>query len=114
MRVRDRLLEHPAVYGAWQAPFAAQKFAPVDRWLRQHEVRRVLDVGCGAGTNARRFKGIEYVGLDINERYLEVARTRFPGTFVQARPSVEVARPWRAATFTSWSSYYRRTNRSRG
>jgi hypothetical protein len=25
---RDRLMEHPAVYTVWQAPFAAQKFAP--------------------------------------------------------------------------------------
>lgn len=63
MRARDRLLEHPAVYRAWQAPFAAQKFAPVERWLRTHEVQRVLDVGCGAGTNAGRFDGVDYVGL---------------------------------------------------
>jgi len=81
---RDRLLEHPAVYSAWQAPFAAKKFAPVERWLRSHPIRRVLDVGCGAGTNARHFSGVDYVGVDVNERYLEVARARFSGRFVQA------------------------------
>ena len=27
-------MEHPAVYAAWQAPFVAQKFAPVERQLR--------------------------------------------------------------------------------
>ena len=84
MGARERLLEHPAVYSAWQAPFAAQKFAPVERWLGSHKVRRVLDVGCGAGTNAGHFIGTEYVGIDHNERYLEVARARFPGEFVQA------------------------------
>lgn len=84
MGARERLLEHPAVYSAWQAPFAAQKFAPVERWLGRHKVRRVLDVGCGAGTNAGHFLGTEYVGIDHNERYLEVARARFPGEFVQA------------------------------
>ena len=84
MGVRDRLLEHPTVYSAWQAPFAAQKFAPVERWLREHKVRRVLDVGCGAGTNAAHFSGADYIGVDINERYLQVARTRFRGQFVQA------------------------------
>ena len=54
---RDSLLEHPAVYAAWQAPFAAQKFAPVEKWLRGRTIRRVLDVGCGAGTNAEPLQG---------------------------------------------------------
>ena len=84
MGARDRLMEHPAVYSAWQAPFASQKFAPVERWLRDHEIRRVLDVGCGAGTNAGRFPDVDYVGIDVNERYLQAARARFPGQFIQA------------------------------
>jgi SAM-dependent methyltransferase len=81
---RERLLEHPAVYSAWQAPFAAQKFAPVERWLRDHDITRVLDVGCGAGTNAEHFTGVDYVGIDVNEKYLQAARARFRGQFVQA------------------------------
>lgn len=84
MGARERLLEHPSVYSAWQAPFAAKKFAPVERWLRHHPVRRVLDVGCGAGTNAQHFTAADYVGIDVNERYLESARARFRGQFVQA------------------------------
>ena len=84
MGALDRLLEHPAVYAAWQAPFAAQKFAPVERALRDHQIRRVLDVGCGTGTNAGRFQGIEYVGLDINEKYLAVARSNYGGRFIDA------------------------------
>ena len=84
MGARERLLEHPAVYSAWQAPFAAQKFAPVERWLRDHEIKRVLDVGCGAGTNAEHFAGVDYVGIDVNEKYLQAARARFKGQFVQA------------------------------
>jgi SAM-dependent methyltransferase len=80
----DRLMEHPVVYSVWQAPFAARKFAPVERWLRGHDIRRVLDVGCGAGTNAERFINVEYVGIDVNERYLQAARARFPGQFIQA------------------------------
>jgi SAM-dependent methyltransferase len=80
----DRLLEHPAVYAAWQAPFVNRKFAPVERRLAGTNVRRVLDVGCGPGTNARRFAGAEYVGVDINERYLAIARRRYDGRFIQA------------------------------
>ena len=85
MGARERLMEHPAVYAAWQAPFAAQKFAPVERALRAHDVRRVLDVGCGTGTNADRFKDADYVGVDINERYLEVARSPLPRPIRQRR-----------------------------
>ncbi len=84
MGARERLFEHPAVYAAWQAPFAAQKFAPVERALRDQDIRRVLDVGCGTGTNAGRFKDADYIGIDINERYLHVARTRFRGRFINA------------------------------
>jgi len=81
---RDRLMEHPAVYAVWQAPFARQKFAPVERRLSERPIRRVLDVGCGTGTNAGRFQGVDYVGLDINERYLQMAREKYAGRFVQA------------------------------
>jgi SAM-dependent methyltransferase len=47
-------------------------------------MRRVLDVGCGPGTNAPRFSGAEYVGVDINEEYLAIARSKYAGRFVQA------------------------------
>ena len=80
----DRILEHPAAYAAWQAPFVATKFAPVERALARRDVHRVLDVGCGPGTNARRFQNAEYVGVDVNDHYLEVARKKYRGRFVQA------------------------------
>jgi SAM-dependent methyltransferase len=83
-RLVDRILESPAVYAAWQAPFVAQKFAPVERRLAHARVGRILDVGCGPGTNAARFSAADYVGLDINERYLAIGRTRHRGTFIQA------------------------------
>ncbi|GAC1586597.1 MAG: class I SAM-dependent methyltransferase [Acidimicrobiales bacterium] len=49
---------------------------------------RVLDVGCGPGrhTRALALRGIETVGLDISERFIEIARTDAPpdATFVRA------------------------------
>lgn len=84
MRFIERLLEHPAVYAAWQAPFVSQKFAPVERRIGQQQIRRVLDVGCGPGTNASRFAGADYVGVDVNERYLAIARAKYAGRFIQA------------------------------
>jgi SAM-dependent methyltransferase len=80
----ERVMEQPWVYRLWQAPFADSKFEPVQRHLNVKRPRRVLDVGCGPGTNAPRFSDSEYVGIDINEHYLEMGRARHPGKFVQA------------------------------
>jgi len=41
----------------------------------------VLDVGCGPGTNRSQFGDADYLGLDINERYIEHARRRYGGDF---------------------------------
>jgi SAM-dependent methyltransferase len=78
----DDILAQPFVYRLWQAPFAAAKLAPVLRYNDLRQIRRVLDVGCGPGTNARVFKDTEYVGVDINPLYTEYARRHFPGTFI--------------------------------
>ena len=80
----ERVMEQPWVYRLWQAPFADRKFEPVQRQLNLKRPRRVLDVGCGPGTNAPRFHGADYVGIDINDHYLQLGRTRHPGLFVQA------------------------------
>ena len=84
MRFIEWILEHPTVYAAWQAPFVSQKFAPVERHLRHQDIQRILDVGCGPGTNAPLFAGADYVGVDINERYLAIARAKYRGRFIQA------------------------------
>ncbi len=77
-----RLLARPLSYRLWQTPFAEAKFAPVLRYNDLARVRRVLDVGCGPGTNAHHFAGVDYLGIDINERYVEYARRRHNRDFV--------------------------------
>ncbi|MDP2957355.1 MAG: class I SAM-dependent methyltransferase [Longimicrobiales bacterium] len=72
-----RLFEIPWVYRAWQAPFQEQKLAPVIRHNDLATVRRVLDVGCGPGTNAPHFRGLDYLGLDINPEYVAQAKARY-------------------------------------
>jgi SAM-dependent methyltransferase len=69
-------MERTLVYRAWQAPFAERKFAPVTRHNDLGAVRRVLDVGCGPGTNATHFERSDYLGIDINPLYIESARRR--------------------------------------
>ena len=78
------ILEHPAIYRLWQAPFANQKLEPVFRHNNITKVRRVLDVGCGPGTNTPHFANNEYLGIDFNERYIEDARQRYKRAFVVA------------------------------
>jgi SAM-dependent methyltransferase len=73
-----RLLAQPAAYRLWQAPFAARKLAPVIATGIVSRARRVLDVGCGPGTNAPFFMHADYLGVDLNARYVDDARRRFP------------------------------------
>ena len=81
-RLADRAFEHPLVYRTLQAPFRERKLAPVLRRLRGHPEMRVLDVGCGPGTNAAHFCGMQYTGIDINPEYIANAQRRFPGRFL--------------------------------
>jgi SAM-dependent methyltransferase len=69
-----RLLERPGVYLAWQRPFVSSKLAPVWRHNDRGAIRRVLDVGCGPGTNSAEFAGMDYLGVDMNPSYIAHAR----------------------------------------
>jgi SAM-dependent methyltransferase len=80
MRIAD-LMNQTWAYRAWQAPFAESKLRPLIAHADLARVRRVLDVGCGPGTNARHFAGASYVGLDINDGYIADARRRLGGDF---------------------------------
>jgi SAM-dependent methyltransferase len=80
----DAIMEYPLAYRLWQAPFVDEKIGPILRHTDMRGVRRVLDVGCGPGTNARLFEHADYIGIDINARCIEYARRRFRGSFIVA------------------------------
>jgi SAM-dependent methyltransferase len=79
-----RLLSQPWAYRLWQAPFAEQKLAPVFAHNDLSAVRRVLDVGCGPGTNTPHFAHADYLGIDYNAEYIESARRRHQRRFIVA------------------------------
>lgn len=84
-RLTSRIMEHTLAYRLWQAPFAEQKLGPLfahNGGLRN--VRRVLDVGCGPGTNTHHFAHADYLGVDYNPRYIEDARRRHRRNFLVA------------------------------
>jgi len=82
MNLTESILEQTLVYRVWQAPFAGQKFVPVLKHNDLGRVRRVLDVACGPGTNAGYFAQSDYVGIDLNERYIQDARRRHGREFI--------------------------------
>jgi len=84
MRAIDQIMENPHVYRLWQAPYAELKFAPILAHNDLSRVRRVLDVACGPGTNARHFAGCEYLGIDSNAGCVQYARRRYKGEFLVA------------------------------
>jgi SAM-dependent methyltransferase len=84
MTLMTQLLERTMIYSLWQAPFAADKLAPLLAHNDLREVRRVLDVGCGPGTNTRLFAHADYLGIDINQDYIENARRKYKRPFVAA------------------------------
>lgn len=79
-----RVMENTLAYRLWQAPFVDEKFAPIAAHNDLSRVRRVLDVGCGPGTNAANFQHADYVGIDMNPSYIEHARSKFGRTFIAA------------------------------
>jgi SAM-dependent methyltransferase len=77
-------MEKTSIYALWQAPFAQDKVRPLLRCNDITGARRVLDVGCGPGTNAGLFAGADYLGIDINPNYIESARRKHGRKFLVA------------------------------
>ncbi len=79
-----RFMEHTLAYRVWQAPFAERKLAPLYEHNDVGRARRVLDVGCGPGTNTAHFAHTYYLGIDSNAAYIDSARRRYGRDFVVA------------------------------
>jgi trans-aconitate methyltransferase len=110
MTLSARLLERTFVYRLWQAPFAEQKFAPVLANNDLRRVRRVLDVGCGPGTSTAYFSGSDYLGIDINDRYIRSARQRHQREFLVADVRSYVADPEDRFDFVLANSFLHHLN----
>lgn len=73
------VLSVPSVFRLYQRAVGAQtlKRSIIATHLRPRPGDRVLDIGCGPGDVVDDMSGIEYVGLDVSERYIKQARARF-------------------------------------
>jgi SAM-dependent methyltransferase len=84
-RLIDRALEIPIVYQGWQAFHDREKLEYVASRIMPRPGLKVLELGCGPGTNAHLFTGCQYLGIDINPEYVKKAQRLFPEhTFVTA------------------------------
>jgi len=81
VRAIDAVMKWPFIYRVWMDTHADQKFVPILAHNNLRHVRRVLDVGCGPGTNTSQFLENDYLGIDWNERYIRVARSRYNREF---------------------------------
>jgi SAM-dependent methyltransferase len=77
MSAVDLIMRQPLVYRLWMAPFAERKFAPIAAHNDMSRIRRVLDVGCGPGTNVAHFAASDYLGIDLNPEYVADAERRY-------------------------------------
>ena len=93
MNLGAAILDRPLAYRLWQAPFAEKKFEPILAHNDLSCVRRVLDVGCGPGTNTHHFTDAEYLGIDLNEKYIADARQRHRRDFLVADVTSYTASP---------------------
>ena len=108
MKGLARVMDHTVAYRLWQAPFAAAKFAPVAAHNDLRAARRVLDVGCGPGTNTQHFTHATYLGLDINPAYVAYAQRRWAGgshRFEVADVTSYAARPGERFDFMLLNSF---------
>jgi len=74
----------PVVYRLWEAPFIEKKFAPVAAHNDLKSAGRVLDLGCGPGINTHHFTSADYLGVDINAKYIASAERRHSARFIAA------------------------------
>lgn len=82
-RIAD-LMQNATAYRLWQATHAEEKFATVLKHNDLRATRRVLDVGCGPGTNSRYFMHADYLGVDLDAGCIAYARQKYGDKFIVA------------------------------
>jgi SAM-dependent methyltransferase len=69
------------LYGGLSGRFQIAGHKIIDRWMKSYKNKIVLEVGCGHGHHLL-YGGNQYthyVGLDIERKFLETLKDRFPG-----------------------------------
>jgi SAM-dependent methyltransferase len=81
----EKISDHPVLFifirGILENDFKSIR-ATIRRDLRLGQQLRSLDLGCGPGAFSDLFDGDDYVGIDMNARYIDYASKHRKGTFI--------------------------------
>ncbi len=84
-KVVERVSDHPVLFIFFRS-LLENDFREIRARIRRELVlgpgRRSLDLACGPGAFSDLFEGGDYVGIDLNRRYIDHARRHRKGTFV--------------------------------
>jgi ubiquinone/menaquinone biosynthesis C-methylase UbiE len=84
-KVVERISDHPVLFIFFRS-LLENDFAAIRALIRKDLALgrglRSLDLACGPGAFADLFQGDDYVGVDLNTRYIDHARRTRKGTFV--------------------------------
>lgn len=76
----NKVLASPKVYDTWQFVVGARSCHArfIEEMVRPAHGERILDLGCGVGASVKFLpKDISYVGIDISEPYIQMAREKY-------------------------------------
>ena len=74
----------PRLYSAWQQLFVGPKLLPVMEQEAFQKANSIVELGCGPGLNYPMLKKTTYLGLDLNQDYVDYANQHH-GPFFQTR-----------------------------
>ena len=84
------VLAFPRAYELWLNLVGAPACAKVlvNEYVQPRVGDRILDIGCGPGTIVNYLPACDYMGFDLNPKYIEIAKAHFPAAhFVCERVS---------------------------
>jgi len=71
-------LRYPRIYNLFSRTAGGNARAVyVKKYIRPKEGDKILDIGCGTADILLHLPSVEYVGLDLNEAYINYAKKRF-------------------------------------
>ena len=74
----DLLLANPLIYRLHAAGVDRHKLSAITRIRADFSGLKVLDLGCGTGNSTGLFSKSDYTGVDISNKYIELARKKYP------------------------------------
>jgi trans-aconitate methyltransferase len=81
----SKLLENPYIYRLWAGLMASVKLKVLQKEIENLGYKTIVDLGCGPAINTRLFADKRYIGIDINPKYIEYSKKRYPSaTFLVA------------------------------